>query len=253
MHNIRDFSTPIEGAGLPAFTYYDPYHWRHWAQIKECIASGVPVLARLYPGKNYPMEEEDLFKVSDREGHVVALVGYDDDTNDIIVADPWNNKWGGTRGGLTRINFDVFAAYEVNCTRSAISFSIPWKIELNIPDSVSEGEVFEIESNIHYTAPNFIPNSENHVHALHSKLHLPDGIVLVQDKDVKRVGDGYFQPHETKSVNWLVKCEKLPSNRNVEVSVKGIVSSMDPYPYSDILGAKQSTNINVKESSSVKI
>lgn len=246
-------SYPLTDSGIPAFHHYDPYHARNWEHIKELISSNTPISIRLYPGKHYPMNEEELFKISDREGHVVNIVGYDEDTREVFLFDPWNNEWGGERGGLVKIAYNDLVVYNVNCTRGSITPFSPLEISLQFPeDMINVGQNFLITASINYKKPRFISASENHIHSLHAKLKLPSSLKLVNDNTVKRVGDGYIQPGEIHQISWLVN-PKEKFFGDVTVQVKGIVSSMDPYPYSDIIGGMQIKEVNIKENSSINV
>jgi hypothetical protein len=226
-------------AGIPAFLHYDPYYPRFWEHLKDLIAAGYPILLRLYPGSHYPMPDRELHGTVDREGHVVLMVGYDDTTREAIVADPWNKEAaGGERGGLTRIPYDQIKCLWVDCTLDAMSVPMPWKVEITWPTEVEAGQPFEVEAFITYTCPPPLSNASYHVQACHALLELPEGISFWQDTELKRLGDGFLKPGDSRTVSWRLS-HTGPVNDTATVRVRGLVVSNDPYLYSDIIGVRR--------------
>ncbi|HUW77693.1 MAG TPA: hypothetical protein VMV52_02950 [Candidatus Nanopelagicaceae bacterium] len=61
-------TSALDGAGLPAGSYYEPYPARLAPNLKELLAAGITLIVRLHPGLRYPMSDEDLHGRVDPEG-----------------------------------------------------------------------------------------------------------------------------------------------------------------------------------------
>ncbi|MCM3547724.1 C39 family peptidase [Alkalihalobacillus clausii] len=243
---MKSISVPDKNVGIAGHLYYDPYFPRLVNHMKELIAANRPLLIRVYPGKDYPMTDEELHGIVDREGHVVSVIGYDDETEEFLVCDPWNSaKWGGGRSGLIRIPYMQMPNELVNCTKGAVMIPDPWEVDIKVPRDVIDGDIFNVSCTVKYpqTAP--ISDSYNHVHGAQCQIILPEGLMLVDGKDIQRLEDGYFKPGDLKELSWKVKALKA-SFGEIKVKARGIITGVDPYPYTDVIGAQGIIEIKVK-------
>lgn len=39
------------------------------------------------------------------ESHDIMIIGYDDESRTFDIADPWQENWGGTHGGLGKLTY----------------------------------------------------------------------------------------------------------------------------------------------------
>jgi hypothetical protein len=148
---------------LPAHFHYDPYYKRYEEYLKRLVSEGNPIVVRLHPGVYYPMKEETLRYRVDREGHVVAVIGYDNETQEVILADPWNNEHSdGERSGIFRMPFDMFRMQFVDATLSAMTMTVPWDLKLILPDEIVD--TFKSRASIKYSCPTPLPKSYNRLH-----------------------------------------------------------------------------------------
>lgn len=127
-------SSAMSRAGLMAGYYYDPYPGRFAANLREILASGGRVLVRLHAGARYPMAEHEKIDTVDREGHVVAVVGYDGD--DILLADPWDPAFGGEDAGLRRTDHRDIAMRWMNASQDKTVLMFPCRSSCRPPASV---------------------------------------------------------------------------------------------------------------------
>lgn len=173
----------------------------------------------------------------DREGHVVAVIGYDDEKQELILADPWDHKrWKGDRGGIVTKSYEEMMNRTVDCTLGFIMVPLPWNIKASMPNLLPENQPITLHAYVEYPCPEPLLKSEKHVSNCHVKLELPTGLELVNPEEaIQPLGDGYFQPGDTKEVKWTV-VRRGPVNGSIRIRARGIVTNTDPYPYSDIIG-----------------
>lgn len=232
-----------EGVGIPGFFHYDPYFHRYKEHVKQLLTEGNPIIVRLHPGEYYPMSDDALHYRVDREGHVVAIVGYDDEDETFILADPWNKEMGGERTGIYKMPYPQFGHENVDGTLDAMTVPIPWDMKIEYPDN-PDGE-FTLKAEITYSAPAPLSKSYYHLHDCHAKINLPQGLDLV-DEEIKQLGElGTLAPGETVSIEWKVEATNEIISEEISLQARGIVSSEDPYTYSDVIGNKGVTSISL--------
>ncbi|OUC03756.1 hypothetical protein BK784_01825 [Bacillus thuringiensis serovar medellin] len=231
-----------DGTGIPAHFHYDPYYNRYQEHVKRLVAQGNPIIVRLHPGTYYPMSDDTLHYRVDHEGHVVAIIGYDEQEQVFLLADPWNKS--GERTGIIKMPYEQFSIQNVDGTLDAMTIPVPWEMSLEVPEN-PEG-VFDITAHITYTCPTPLSQSYNHLHNSRIKISLPEGITLVQDEAVKSFGEmGTFAPGETIEIKWRAEVTKEIVNKEIVVQVRGIVSSDDPYSYSDVIGQRGTLTVSL--------
>lgn len=225
------------GVGHPAYFHYDPYYHRFIDHVRSLVAKGNAAIIRLHPGTDYPMSEDTLHYRVDREGHVVAIIGYDDEKREAIIADPWNNVLGGGKGGVRRMAYAELASVFVDSTLDAVTIPVPWQATVTIPDEV-DGE-FTITAKIHYACPVPLAKSYYHLHNTMATIEVPSGLELRSPASQNLGEDGFFNPGDTVELSWRVEAT-APINGDVVIHARGALSSSDPYPYEDVIGQSHS-------------
>jgi hypothetical protein len=241
------------GAGLPAFSYYMPYHPRFWNQVKAVLAAGIPILMRRYPGMEYPMPTEDLHSTVDREGHVVMIIGYDERTREVIIIDPWNSQWGGVWSGRIRLPYADFDPTSVDNTLDYTDTPVPWEMDLFIRKygTLDQG-LHQIVARVHYRCPEPFDYSRHLVVPLLARIDLPQGLKLHKGETAEKTYAKGISPRETVKIHWIVKQDGTIDG-NVTVRVRGIVHGREPYPYMDIVGARATLPLRLEAPSKIEV
>jgi hypothetical protein len=232
MLTVRDISTgALDGAGLLPIGSYDPFQPRFIANLKEHLAAGYSVVVRLHPGVAYPMPDNDLVHKVDREGHVVAVVGYDDDKDTFLIGDPWRAEWGGDRHGLTTLTAQDLALLLCNTTACFAAMPAPMTMAVRIE------AVGPRTSELVVTV-----GAPRHPHAkcelrsitqLNASIKLPDGLSC----DEVRQSADLITPESDAQFTWAVE-EHNPVDGEIEIAVAGLGLGYDPYPFSDVVGSR---------------
>ncbi|MBO2536172.1 C39 family peptidase [Rummeliibacillus suwonensis] len=234
--------TAESGLGIPAHFHYDPYYNRYQEHIKRLVTQGNPIIVRLHPGTYYPMNDDTLHYRVDHEGHVVTIIGYNDHEQVFLLADPWNKE--GERSGIVKMPYTQFSGQNVDGTLDAMSIPVPWEMSIDLPEN-PDG-IFDITASITYACPVPLSKSYNHLHNSTVKISLPQGFNLVEDEEVKVLGEmGTFAPGETVKVTWKAEVTEEIVDKEIIVQVRGIVSSDDPYTYIDAIGQRASLTVSL--------
>lgn len=224
-------SGAMSRAGLMAGYYYDPYPGRFAANLREILGSGARVMVRLHPGTRYPMSEADRIDTVDREGHAVAVVGYDGD--EIQLGDPWNPAFGGDDAGLRWTDHRDIAMRWMNASQDMSIVVFPIPVELSATSL--GGPIDVIRADVALTAPApQIRLAADLVSDLTASIRLPEGLELLGSRrqHVANLGAG-----DKTTFSWEVR-ETGPVHGQVTVAVAGIATSSDPYPFRDIVGTE---------------
>jgi hypothetical protein len=218
-------------AGTAAFQWYDPYDERLRAQMKRLMANGVPILLRLYPGVEYPMSEDDLHGIVDREGHVVLGIGYDEETNELLALDPWDaSTFGGNRGAIRRLDWRLSGIEFVDCCVDFTMVALPWETKLAVVRDYDGRHIARGE--VTYRCPPPLDPGQTYVDPLVVRLDAPEGVAVTGSpaRDL-----GAFRPGETRVVEWPIEVTAAAEGE-LTFRAMGIVSGTDPYDYHDIMG-----------------
>lgn len=107
--------------GFPALFHYNPYFYRFMEHMKSLIKKDYPI-----PDAYYPMKNDDLNYRIDRECHVVAIVGFDDEKKVFIFEGLWNSeKFGGERSGRFMRPYNETPIELVDATLDAMTVPVP--------------------------------------------------------------------------------------------------------------------------------
>lgn len=274
-------------AGIPTLIYYDPHLPRNIAHVKRLLAQDLPVLIRLHPGMEYPMDEDLLHYRVDREGHVVALIGYDDQRQCFYMADPWwparrpgqwgklpPGPWPGQPSGPFRgqvpgsypmqpagplqppvptavpLPYDQFKMIVVDACHGYDIVPDLWNIRANLPPRLFFEQSLPLDVQIEYPCPEPFSAAENWVRYARARLELPEGLSLAPGSPLEQpVGEeGLFRPGDVQAVRWQV-VRTGPIDGILRVRVRGVVAGDDPYPYTDLVGAAGLVHIRAGEDS----
>lgn len=74
------------------------------------------MLIRIHSGATYPAKNNKDTKKLDMESHAVLIVGYDDQRKEFDIIDPWDKSWGGSKGGIGTISYEIMPIVCVNAT-----------------------------------------------------------------------------------------------------------------------------------------
>lgn len=142
---VQDFyeSSAIKASGLAPVIGYEPWAIRTIDSIKQSLYDGIPVLIRVHPAADYPCENEnDAYKL-DMESHSILIVGYDDESRQFDVVDPWDKLWGGQYGGVQKLSYDTIPITCVNSSYGKVSrFSLPQKKVIGKVDDNGNASVY---------------------------------------------------------------------------------------------------------------
>lgn len=227
------------GTGLPAFSYYMPYWPRFWTQVKRLLSSGTPILMRLYPGKAYPMSEDELHGVVDREGHVIMITGYDDKSQEVIYVDPWDReKWGGSSSGLSRMAYRTAVLCWVDSTLDFMDAPVPWDVVVALIPLLSRDPIatHEILASVFYTCPEPFDVTKFVASPVTVRLSLPEGLVLAAGASPEVVVQS-LAPGESAECVWRV-AQVAPVHGEIVVHAKGAIHGDQPYEYADTVGIR---------------
>lgn len=225
--------------GIPAFPYYMPYFPRFWRQIKSLLASGYPVLMRLYPGFHYPAPEAILHKKIDREGHAVLLVGYDETQRVAIIEDPWNPDWGGARGGRTYVPYRLFEQSVVDNTLGFVDVVVPWTLDLDC--SRGSGSRATVSCRLTYNCPEPLDSTRYVLSSVTARIALPDFARLCREEDPSRVRS-VLAPRATWEFKWELELG-AGVGQPASVEIRAQLSGAEPYEYTSHLGLRKEVSL----------
>lgn len=233
MHTVGDTRlTPLEGAGLLAEKYYDPHPPRLAANTKQMLADGQLLLMRIHPGVRYPMSRDQLLRRVDLEGHVVAVVGYDDDSDTFLIADPWDTeRFGGEQGGLWHLRAQDLGLLQVNSSLGKLVpvGRLPIKLDVTQDGSLHH----RVRATVAFTSGYPATPAIDYVDRVEASLRYSDGVTLESDR---RLRCDTVAPTETPCFEWLIAVEEDLETVEIEVAVAAGVHSEDPYSWSDVIG-----------------
>jgi hypothetical protein len=196
--------------------------------LKTLIENGEPMIVLMWwtPSKVY--------------GHYRVVIGYNE--THIIMHDPWNkDAWGGTYGGPNlAITYSTFLDLWEYSGNWAL-FVSPWIIQLQMPNTVHQGDSFEVIANVTYPCSTPFDTADYPAHSCQANIQLQEGLELASGETSERhlgnvVGRDFFQ------TSWSIYANETGyHNISVEVTgiVEGDVSAHGVYPsysYEDTIG-----------------
>jgi len=132
-------------------------------------------------------------------------------------------------------------------------FVSPWTIEVNMPENVSLGSVFNVTATITYPAPPPFPTGQYPASAANATIMLPEGLSLITGQTAKKtIGSGELAAGASAILTWIVQADSLgfyTISVESEGKVAGFVPPLPSYPefysYEDRIGGFAESNITV--------
>ncbi len=229
----------LPGGALLGGFYYDPYPPRFAANLKEALAGGAHVLIRLHPGVRYPMSDAELLGCVDLEGHVVAVVGYDDERGTFELADPWDiERFGGHDGGLRSVPEIELGLRWVNSTYDKAMFVFPLYVGLAATVLSEDTAIIEATIGLQPPAPQVRCAAVGLQH-LHAMISTPSGVTLLGDREQHLAALNSDDQH---CFRWPIRVDYRVQGE-IRVAVASVAHGNDPYPFSDVVGTVASMDV----------
>jgi len=168
-------------------------------------------------------------------GHYRVVVGYDG--THIVMHDPWRRSWGGTYGGAnTSMTYSTFLDLWDYSGNWAL-LVLPWKVGLEMPDTVIRNSTFEV--NVTITYPCFSPFStvDYPASSCNAAIELQEGLELASGETIQH-SLGNIIAGNSVQTSWLVNGSRK-GFYNISVAIMGIVEGSVGYPsynYEDTIG-----------------
>ena len=228
-------------AGLLAGLLYDPYPPRFTQKVYRLLSEGLPLIARLHPGVRYPMDDVLLHRIVDREGHVIALSGFDRLSDRLLVVDPWDKvRFGGDYGGLYWEYAPIVTGlWMVDSTMDIVLCAFPLPVRLMF--SGQEQNEIQITAEVSFTAPEGVTLLARMLENLTVSIQIPEGLTLASSQ--RRQYREVLLPSEVAQFHWRVMVDKQPVQGEIQVSAAAIAKGIEPYPFTDIVGSATSVAV----------
>jgi len=195
-------------------------------QLKSLVARGYPIIVLI-------------------TWHFIVAVGYD--SSHITFQDSLN----GPKYNMTYQDFDMEWDYSGHW---ALVVS-PWKIDVILPQSVEQSNVFNVTASITYPLPPpFYPGQYNVANAS-ATIALPPGLTLVSGENTRKsIDTGVLAAGTSVNVTWTVRGGSVGAHM-VSVEAEGIVAGLvpglpsypEPYNYEDRIGGQGQGVITVNQ------
>jgi hypothetical protein len=221
----------LDGTGLIAGYYYDPYPPRFDANLRKLLSTGARVLVRLHAGVRYPMDESDRIQRLDREGHVVAVVGFDGDR--LLIADPWDTEtFGGAEGGLRSVDHRDLGLRFVNGTKDKAILAFPLDVKLTCEGTGDSSCILRADVALRAPSPQ-IRLGATMLRDVSAAVTLPAGAWT----DTHRRELGAISAGDSATATWEIGHDAVVEGE-IAVAVAGIARGTDPYPFEDVVGSQ---------------
>lgn len=205
--------------------------------LKSLIDKKQPVIVLMWwtPSKNY--------------GHYRVVVGCNE--THVVMHDPWNkDAWGGVYGGAnTSMVYSTFLDLWEYVGYWGL-LVCPWDLDVQVPETVVEGENFEVAVNMTYTCPPPFDTGEYPASSCNAAIKLTEGLKL---------GSGETAQHSLGSIlagnlvhtSWTINANETGSC-NFSVTVAGIVEggvgahgNCSSYDYEDAIGGSCTASLSI--------
>jgi len=198
--------------------------------LKVLIDKGEPLIVVMWwtPSKVY--------------GHYRVVMGYNE--THMLMHDPWNkNLWGGTYGGAnTSMTYSTFLDLWEYLGNWGL-WVHPWNVELRMPNTVSEGDDFEVTANITYPCSTPFEIADYPVSSCKATIELQEGSELDLGETTQH-SLGKMMAGSSVQTSWLIN-SSATGFYNISVTVTGIVrgsveayKTYPSYSYEDKIGVR---------------
>jgi hypothetical protein len=229
--------TQLPGAGLVAAYYYDPYPPRFAANLKALLAESRPMLMRLHPGVRYNMADEQLFPQVDLEGHVVALVGYDQSRHMVLLADPWEASSPGSPRAAVIEETEEEGTGTIVCDGTADFTTTPLPLPFTINVVPVGVDRVLVRATVSLALRGSLKLAVSTLSDVTLSIALPGGLEL-EDADRRRtVGD--LGTGDSSVVEWRVR-QTGAVDGHIRVAAAALAIGSEPYEFSDVVGGQAS-------------
>ena len=245
------FSDESTSAGLYHGTYIDGYEERGMGYAAFRYSSETPWLDQLKAivAQDYPVMVNQFMELGDEWPHWRLVIGYDDDSGEIIVNDPWDR--GDTE--LTenmRIDYDDFVElwkYDADFgLPNTGTIVLPWAVSIEVPSSVSVGSEFTVTAKAKYICPEPFDDSQYTASEVMATISLPTGFDLVEG-EVAEQPMGVLSAGDECEASWQAVATESAADGDIIVAFDGIIEGVDAFgsTYEDRIGGTGTETIIV--------
>lgn len=225
--SLRGYTGRPVGYGVAAGEWRDgtSLFQSRYSDLKRLVSQDRPVLVLTW------------YDGTHTSGHFRVVKGYSDNTGVFIFHDPW---YSGTLSGPDcALNQSFFVDDLWNYSDRWGMTAEPWTVSVSKPESVTAGEVFQVDALVSYEGPE--PLNGQYPCAGTATVELPStDFELVGDEAVTRTMQGLSATGSSGSASWTVRAKvDRTDTSDIGASAQGQVSGVSPsYPsgYSDVIG-----------------
>lgn len=229
-------------SGLTTVIGYEPWAERAIDSAKQSLADGVPLLIRLHPGADYPCANKSIYYKQDMEGHVVLLIGYDDNTRTFDAVDPWNGE--GEFRGIIKLPYEIMPLRCMNATADKVSRPTPPEINIDIVcDKDGHKQALKISAGFYLPIGYIIDRKENVLKDMDFKISYEN-----KGKThciTHRLSDSFSV--DEKAEVYIPLPEVLDGKVEFHISFSCNVKGERPYPYEDPIFMRVKKIVTVSE------
>ncbi len=220
-------------SGLCTTMGYDPCYARAQEELKRTLLSGHPILMRLHPGADYELPPERMHEV-DLEGQAILVTGYDDETREFIVHDPWSKELGAGPSGKRRIGYWELAYRMVNSSKGYWAVLAPPVVE-----AVAIGDELVMRVGLYTPDVNIMDVASSWLENIELTITDSRGVELEGERVIVQAG----KYAHGECAEFRVPCKVLDRDPRLVVSVTAEYSAARPYVFTE----RVSTEVTISE------
>lgn len=228
--------------GIGAVLCYDPYFERMMLSIRKSLAAGHPVMIRFHPGAQYPAPEEMIY-ANDLEAHAVLIVGYDDQKQALAIMDPWDNKWGGNKGGLRWVAYKEVATLIVNGTKDCFMVAAPLEVTAEVIRDEEHGPRLHVRAGFHAPDAIVMDQANLMVREVTVRPSLSAGWQVLGAAELR--AEGEWKVGEYAELTFQLN-EEVAGDARIQLEVEARVSCERPYPFVDTIATQVETMVHAE-------
>lgn len=201
----------------------DPDYPDRYSDLKNLVAAGYPVFVLTW------------YDATHRSGHFRVLKGYDDNTSDFIVHDPWYDPpYYGPNVHFKQTFFvdDLWTKFN----RWAL-LAAPLRVDLTVPPAAQGCTAFTTAVKVGYPGPHPF-NGQYPLETPEATIALPAGFTLAGGESATKPLTGLSTTGSSADVSWQVVAPAGGGSGTISVTSRGLVQGRSTsYPsYSDWIG-----------------
>jgi hypothetical protein len=227
----------LPGAGLIACSYYDPYPPRFATNLKGLLDESRPMLMRVHPGVRYEMSDDELFTRADVEGHVVAVVGYNQERRTLLVADPWERARPDHPHAaiVEETEEEGTGTVVVDCTLDFTTTPMPLPVSISIVSTDVDRVL--VVATLSLTQRGHLKPAVSLLDHVQVSIALPAGLELEDGGPRRAIGS--LGTGDSSTVEWRVR-QTGPVDGQLSVAVASLAVGCEPYEFRDVVGGQAS-------------